>query len=268
MVNFHMTDALSSVNHGERWVPLTGVQSGKLWVLADLLHEPGRSSGDVLDDLLEITQDPAWNHKSPSPIPGGSDSTADLEVYDSDKIPEMVEVMQQSTVLEVTTEEDEQEVSNMERIHSFVCHTTTNLDPNYIEMTIPDATTQRSGNPAVIENSFAEDILEALESQEVDTKLIPAKSNERIADMEICLSTGFDHQNLSFQGDNIEALRKPDKDQEILVNTISVTAREETREMKPEPSVQDGEQKEEEGLQLETHLSTGYILQRKWNQRK
>ena len=80
--------------------------------------------------------------------------------------------------------------------------------------------------------------------------------------MEICLSTGFDHQNLSFQGDNIEALRKPDKDQEILVNTISVTAREETREMKPEPSVQGGEQKKEEGLQLETRLSTGYNLQK------
>ena len=66
-----------------------------------------------------------------------------------------------------------------------------------------------------------------LESQEVDTK-IPAKSNE------ICLSTGCDHQNLSSQGDNIEALRKPDKDLKILVITISVTTRE---EMKPEPSV-------------------------------
>ena len=67
---------------------------------------------------------------------------------------------------------------------------------------------------------------------------------------------------MSFQGDNIEALRKPDKDQEILVNTISVTAREETREMKPEPSVQGGEQKKEEGLQLETRLSTGCDLQK------
>ena len=194
-------------------------------MLADLLHEPGRSSGEVLDDLLEITQDPAWNYKSPSPIPGGSDGTADLQVHDSDKIPEMVEAMQQS--LEVTTEEDEQEVSNMEKIPSFVCHNTTNLNPNHIEITIPDATTQRSGNPAVIENSFAEDILEVLESQEVDT----AKSNE------ICLSTGCDHQNLSSQGDNIEALRKPDKDLKILVITISVTTRE---EMKPEPSVQGG----------------------------
>ena len=69
-----------------------------------------------------------------------------------------------------------------------------------------------------------------LESQEVDTK-IPAKSNE------ICLSTGCDHQNLSSQGDNIEALRKPDQDLKILVIMISVTTRE---EMKPEPSVQGG----------------------------
>ena len=47
-----------------------------------------------------------------------------------------------------------------------------------------------------------------------------------------------------------------------MVITISVTAREETREMKPEPSVQGGEQKKEEGLQLETRLSTGCDLQK------
>ena len=78
----------------------------------------------------------------------------------------------------------------------------------------------------------------------VETKEDSMRKEEGLQ-LETCLSTGNNHQNFPFQGDKEEALGKPDKE-EILVITISDTAREETRERKPEPSVQSGEQMEQE----------------------
>merc|ERR1712013_813446 len=102
-------------------------------------------------------------------------------------------------------------------IHSFVSHTTTNLDPNYVEITISDAINSIIDDPAVTENSFGEDVFKVLESQKVNKDQRVSENNQDIKNNEKLLKEKIIEEGIIEAEDNFsERFEKERLEQEII----------------------------------------------------